>query len=90
MNSQKRIVSNRDLWEILYDLNAKHKITWLKVKGHSDNELNNECDKLATDEIKKNKQFCLWSQFVAEAKLSKEQQIVSMFLYIKLHLVGYG
>ena len=29
-------------------------IKWIKVKGHSDNEYNNRCDKLATGEIKKN------------------------------------
>ena len=31
-----------------------HDITWIKVKGHSDNEYNNRCDKLAVNEIKKN------------------------------------
>ncbi len=54
-NSQKKDVSNRDLWVMLYDLSKIHKISWIKVKGHSDNELNNECDKLATNEIKNNK-----------------------------------
>jgi ribonuclease HI len=53
-NSGKEEVRNRDLWEILDALAAIHEITWIKVKGHSDNELNNRCDKLATGEIKKN------------------------------------
>ena len=35
------------------ELNRLHKIEWIKVKGHSDNEYNNKCDKIATDEIKK-------------------------------------
>ena len=52
-NSKKEPVQNRDLWETLIELEKKHKITWIKVKGHSDNEKNNRCDKLATDEIKK-------------------------------------
>ena len=52
-NSKKEPVLNQDLWKILIELGEKHKITWIKVKGHSDNEKNNRCDKLATDEIKK-------------------------------------
>ncbi len=52
--SGKEEVRNRDLWEILDMLTAKHEVAWIKVKGHSDNELNNRCDKLATGEIKKN------------------------------------
>ena len=31
----------------------KHKLNFVKVKGHSDNEYNNRCDKLAKEEIKK-------------------------------------
>ena len=52
-NSKKEPVLNSDLWKALIKLNNTHKITWIKVKGHSDNEKNNRCDKLATDEIKK-------------------------------------
>lgn len=55
-NSSKDEVKNRDLWELLDSLANKHKVTWIKVKGHSDNEYNNRCDKLATGEIKKNNQ----------------------------------
>ncbi|MBR2861033.1 MAG: ribonuclease HI [Clostridia bacterium] len=43
---------NADLWQKLYELNLTHKITFIKVKGHSDNEFNNRCDKLATGKIK--------------------------------------
>jgi len=42
-----------ELWQELDRLSNIHKIRWIKVKGHSDNEYNNRCDKLATDEIKK-------------------------------------
>lgn len=52
--SNKKEVLNRDLWEQLDDLSRVHKIVWIKVKGHADNEYNNRCDKLATGEIKKN------------------------------------
>ena len=52
-NSKKEPVLNSDIWKELIALNQKHQITWIKVKGHSDNEKNNRCDKLATDEIKK-------------------------------------
>ena len=52
--SNKGPVENQDLWRTLLDLAAKHQVKWVKVKGHSDNEFNNRCDKLARDEIKKN------------------------------------
>ena len=45
-------VENRDLWELLDALCAKHVVTFHKVKGHSDNEENNRCDKLARSAIK--------------------------------------
>lgn len=54
-NSSKEEVKNIELWRELDDFNQKHKISWIKVKGHSDNEYNNRCDKLATEEIKKRK-----------------------------------
>lgn len=53
--SGKEEVKNIELWKKLDELTKRHKVTWIKVKGHSDNEYNNRCDKLATDEIKKNR-----------------------------------
>ena len=52
-NASKKLVSNMDLWQELLALCEKHKVHFNKVKGHADNEFNNLCDKLATDEIKK-------------------------------------
>ncbi len=52
---KKDILKNREVWIELYELSQKHDITWIKVKGHSDNEENNRCDELATGEIKKHK-----------------------------------
>lgn len=49
---KKNEVKNIDLWEKLDCAAKRHKMTWTLVKGHSDNEYNNRCDKLATDEIK--------------------------------------
>ena len=40
-------VKNKELWQELYSLTKKHKVTFIKVKGHSDVELNNRCDELA-------------------------------------------
>lgn len=45
-------IPNSDLWKTLYSLYYKHEITFIKVKGHADNEFNNRCDKLATGAIK--------------------------------------
>ena len=53
--SSKSPVKNVDLWQKLLDYCDYHKITWHKVKGHADNEYNNRCDFLATNEIAKYK-----------------------------------
>ncbi len=44
-------VKNQELWQELYELTKKHKVTFNKVKGHSDVELNNRCDELARKAI---------------------------------------
>ena len=51
--SNKKEVKNVDLWTILLELNDIHKINFIKVKGHADNEFNNRCDKIAVSEYKK-------------------------------------
>ena len=50
--ASKEPVKNKELWETLYELTQKHKVKFIKVKGHSDNEYNNRCDYLATSAIK--------------------------------------
>lgn len=50
--ADKKDVKNRDLWEQIYKFTQIHEIEWIKVKGHSDNEYNNLCDKLAVAAIK--------------------------------------
>lgn len=50
--ADKKDVKNRELWEEIYKFTKTHKIEWIKVKGHSDNEFNNRCDKLAVAAIK--------------------------------------
>ena len=50
--ASKEPVKNRELWEELYGLTKKHRVTFIKVKGHSDNEFNNRCDELARSAIK--------------------------------------
>ena len=49
----KEQVKNIELWTKLLDLCKTHKVHWNKVKGHSDNQLNNLCDSLARGEIEK-------------------------------------
>ncbi len=51
--ASKEPVKNKELWEELYNLVQKHKVEFIKVKGHSDVELNNRCDELARAEISK-------------------------------------
>lgn len=51
--TEKNDVKNRDLWEEISLLTTQHDISWVKVKGHSDNDYNNRCDSLARSEIQK-------------------------------------
>jgi len=54
-NASKKPVLNVEMWQKLIEFNTVHKITWIKVKGHADNEFNNRCDQLATGEIEKHR-----------------------------------
>lgn len=49
--SDKKDVKNSELWQELIRLSEYHNITFNKVKGHSDDELNNLCDLTARKEI---------------------------------------
>lgn len=51
IKSNKEKAKNIDLWEELLELLKIHKVEFIKVKGHSDNEYNNRCDKLAREAI---------------------------------------
>ena len=53
VKSDGKAVANADLWQKLYALTQKHRVRFVKVKGHADNEYNNRCDVLATSAIKK-------------------------------------
>ncbi len=46
-NASGEPVKNKELWQELYNLTQIHEVTFNKVKGHADNELNNRCDELA-------------------------------------------
>ena len=48
----KEPVKNKEIWQELYALTKTHKVNFIKVKGHSDNEFNNRCDELARNAIK--------------------------------------
>ena len=52
LNSQKKPVLNRDLWEELMKLNQAHQIRWIWIKGHNGHPENERCDQLARDAIK--------------------------------------
>ena len=51
--ANKGEVKNVDLWTELIALTRRHKVEFIKVKGHADNEFNNRCDKLAREECKR-------------------------------------
>ncbi len=51
--ADKQPVKNRELWEDLIKLISYHKVEFIKVKGHADNEYNNRCDQIARQEVAK-------------------------------------
>lgn len=51
VNSKKEPVKNKKLWLELYNLTKIHKVTFNKVKGHSNVKYNNRCDELARNAI---------------------------------------
>ena len=51
VNSQKKPVLNRDLWENLLECSRSHNIEWVWVRGHQGHTENEQCDKLARDAI---------------------------------------
>ncbi len=51
--SSKKPVKNIDLWQELLSVLSGNNYAFVKVKGHSDNEYNNRCDKIAVEEYKK-------------------------------------
>lgn len=51
--ADKKEVKNIDLWERLLKQMEIHDVKFLKVKGHSTDELNNRCDRLAVKEREK-------------------------------------
>jgi len=48
IRTNKKDAKNMDLWKRFVSLYKLNKITFVWVKGHADNELNNRCDVLAT------------------------------------------
>ena len=50
--ADKKDVKNKELWQELVRLTKIHNVTFIKVKGHADNEYNNRCDELARKAIK--------------------------------------
>ncbi|MEL7835244.1 ribonuclease HI [Fodinibius sp. Rm-B-1B1-1] len=45
--ANKKPVENQDLWKEMLEAMKPHKVEWIKVKGHADNERNNRVDALA-------------------------------------------
>ena len=52
VNSQKKPVLNRDLWERLLELSGPHEIEWQWIRGHDGHVENERCDRLAREAIR--------------------------------------
>jgi len=51
LGTNRKPVSNRDLWERLIAETRRHDVVWTKVKGHSGDPLNDRVDALARGAI---------------------------------------
>jgi ribonuclease HI len=51
VNSSKQPVKNKDLWLELLELNERHRIKWIWVRGHSGHPENERADALANEGI---------------------------------------
>ncbi|MBE5781513.1 MAG: ribonuclease HI [Clostridiales bacterium] len=51
IKKDKKPVENVDLWKRIIAMMEKHRVTFIKVKGHADNAYNNRCDALARGAI---------------------------------------
>ena len=52
VNSRKKPVLNRDLWQELLNLSRPHKIDWHWIAGHKGHPENERCDQLARNAIR--------------------------------------
>ncbi|MBW1668438.1 MAG: ribonuclease HI [Deltaproteobacteria bacterium] len=53
LNSRKKPVLNRDLWQEILKLSKPHNIEWKWIKGHNGHKENERCDELARKAIVK-------------------------------------
>ena len=53
INASRQPVKNKELWQELYQLSQKHKITWVWVRGHDGHPENERCDQLANEAMSK-------------------------------------
>ena len=49
--ASRKPVENQDLWRQLLELSGRHRVKWVKVKGHADDVHNNRVDRLAVDAL---------------------------------------
>jgi ribonuclease HI len=56
INSAKKPVKNRDLWERLLPLLTRHQVRFIWVRGHAGHPENERCDELARNEAQKSGQ----------------------------------
>lgn len=53
IKADKKPVLNPDLWQKVYELIHRHKVTTVWIKGHDGHPENEECDRMATAEADK-------------------------------------
>ncbi|CAM3296961.1 ribonuclease HI [Rhodothermus bifroesti] len=51
--ASRKPVENQDLWQALLEVMRRHRVRFVKVKGHADDALNNRADRLAVEAMRK-------------------------------------
>ena len=74
---KKKVLKNKSLWKDFFDLAENHYIEWRYVAGHSGDELNERCDRLAVAE--KNKRAIRSSRSIEEP-VALKQGVAGVFL----------
>ncbi len=70
----KEPVKNRDLWQELDELAARHEIDWRWLKGHAGHALNERCDQLAGRKMAELRQRHTRSELQAALELFRKQE----------------
>jgi ribonuclease HI len=75
---EKKPVRNVDLWKELDALASSHQVKWHWIKGHAGHPLNERCDQLAVQEIRKLRSRHQPQELARALEMFKQQQATNL------------